>query len=622
MSIKKITIEGLRGFSKKTEIEFAIPDKENKGSGLTVLVGPNNSGKSTLIEAIHLLSINRDTIPSTSRNIKTNGKIMIEAQDTEGNTVSLKSTDNKGAFVERKLNNVVQEYWNNKLNTFILTSKRGFSSTFNNNSYQSRENYTGNIGNEEYRNENNINHNFGGRLLNIYRNKPEFNNCLKKVLSPLPEWTIESSNGDNLYLEFSFNDIKHSSNGAGDGYINIFNIVDSLYDSSENNVILIDEPEISLHPDLQRKLFDLLVEYSKDKQIIISTHSPYFVDWNVFSNKGKIIRFKKKEEFINIYELTERTKKDIRGLLEDSFNPHILSLNANEIFFLNDNVIVTEGQDDVLCYKQIFKKFNFESNASFFGWGAGGAEKMKIILSILYELGYEKVFTIVDNDKRDTVQKLQKKFPSYGFYAISANDVRNKKDDKINKIINIIENIEFEKETKKMIIDVLQNKAQNVEGLVNNTKDYQINDKYRDDIDKLIDNITKYFNSRIKKDYETKIKKQEKSIKNEINIKEHNVEKLLNKYIENNKLHKYIQKKYPYLEFKMGEGGVLSLKKIKDNIYYAIVEQEEGISEKCSITVNFHFIINTRKEKVNLIKRKVISNTLPKYYRRNGTLCQ
>ena len=356
MSIKKVLIKGLRGFSEETEIEFAIPDKENAGSGLTVLVDPNNSGKSTLIEAIHLLSINKDTIPSTSRNVKTNSNILIKAEDTIGNEVSLESTENKGAFIQRKFNGEVQEYWDNKLNTFILTSKRGFSSTFSNNSYQNRESYTSNIGNEEYRNENNINNNFGGRLLNIYKNKETFNNCLNKVLSPVPEWTIESSTGNNLYLEFSFNEIKHSSNGAGDGYINIFNIVDSLYDSSENNVILIDEPEISLHPDLQRKLFKLLVEYSKDKQIIISTHSPYFVDWNVFANRGKVIRFKKEQESIRIYELLESTKVDIKNILKDANNPHILSLNANEIFFLNDNVILTEGQDDVVCYKEIFKK--------------------------------------------------------------------------------------------------------------------------------------------------------------------------------------------------------------------------------------------------------------------------
>ena len=214
--------------------------------------------------------------------------------------------------------------------------------------------------------------------MTIYKNRENFDNCLKKVISPIPKWTIEASNSNNLYLEFSFDKIKHSSNGAGDGYINIFNIVDSLYDSTENNVILIDEPEISLHPDLQRKLFNLLVEYSKDKQIIVSTHSPYFVDWSLFSEKTKIIRLKKDIDSIKLFELSENTKKDISKILNDYQKPHILSLNANEIFFLNDNVILTEGQDDVLCYRELFKKVNYSSTASFFWLGCWWSHKNEI----------------------------------------------------------------------------------------------------------------------------------------------------------------------------------------------------------------------------------------------------
>lgn len=49
--IKYISILGYRGFSKKREIQFAIPNGE-LGSGLTILVGTNNSGKTTIIEAI------------------------------------------------------------------------------------------------------------------------------------------------------------------------------------------------------------------------------------------------------------------------------------------------------------------------------------------------------------------------------------------------------------------------------------------------------------------------------------------------------------------------------------------------------------------------------------------
>ena len=120
MSIKRLTIEGLRGFSKKINFNFAIPDKRNVGSGLTVLVGPNNSGKSTIIEAIHLLTANINTVPISLRNKKNNGRILIEAEDILGNSMSISSTSKGGAYVEKKRNNERFDYYDGRLNTFIL----------------------------------------------------------------------------------------------------------------------------------------------------------------------------------------------------------------------------------------------------------------------------------------------------------------------------------------------------------------------------------------------------------------------------------------------------------------------------------------------------------------------
>ena len=126
MSIKKLTIKGLRGFSEETNINFAIPDNISPGSGLTVLVGPNNSGKSTVIEAIHLLSANTDIVPVSSRNIKVNGQVFIEVEDIIGNNYSLQSTDNKGAFIQRKYNGENINFYNNFINTYVLSSKKIF----------------------------------------------------------------------------------------------------------------------------------------------------------------------------------------------------------------------------------------------------------------------------------------------------------------------------------------------------------------------------------------------------------------------------------------------------------------------------------------------------------------
>ena len=45
---KELKILEFRGFSKECSIEFAIPNEKEEGSGLTILVGENNSGKTSI----------------------------------------------------------------------------------------------------------------------------------------------------------------------------------------------------------------------------------------------------------------------------------------------------------------------------------------------------------------------------------------------------------------------------------------------------------------------------------------------------------------------------------------------------------------------------------------------
>ena len=613
MVIKNLSIEGLRGFSEKREFNFSIPDKVNPGSGLTVLVGPNNSGKSTVIEAIHILNSNSNIIPKNYRNVINSGKIKIEAVSNTEDVITVQSTENGGSYVERILNSKKNDFLNNPLNAFILTSKRNFSSTFSNNGQQSRENYKGNVGNESYRNENNVNHNFGGRLLRIFDNKKQqFNDCLNKVLDPIPNWTIESSSENQMFLEFSFGKTNHSSQGAGDGYINIFNIIDALYDSSEDNVILIDEPEVSLHPDLQRKLFQLLVEYSKDKQIIISTHSPYFVDWELFSTYSKIIRLRKEKEVINLYELSFESKQNIKKILNDTHNLHTLSLTTNEIFFLNDNIILTEGQEDVYGYKKIFMNKGFKCNASFFGWGSGGADKVFIILKLLEDLGYQKVFTILDNDKSDNLIKLQDEFPAYYHYAIAADDIRDKPIDRhAQNILDKINKLECDDKIKLDIVTMIKEEFPSKKGILNKLSECIINHQYEDTVCELIDKISFYFNDK----NEVKVEKvlNHKNDNNNID-EEEKVQQILSDYLKNNSFYDMINKKYYYINFRGGNGGPVSIKKINDNEFYVILEHSQGLSEKESITVQYHLIINIETNNVKMRKQKTISNTLPKKY--------
>lgn len=49
---KQISISGFRGFGVKQTLEFALPYNNIPGSGLTIIVGGNNTGKTTIIESI------------------------------------------------------------------------------------------------------------------------------------------------------------------------------------------------------------------------------------------------------------------------------------------------------------------------------------------------------------------------------------------------------------------------------------------------------------------------------------------------------------------------------------------------------------------------------------------
>jgi hypothetical protein len=55
--------------------------------------------------------------------------------------------------------------------------------------------------------------------------------------------------------------------------------------TKENIIIMIDEPELHLHPHLQEIFIQYLKSISSDKQILLSTHSPYFFK-NCFSQEN------------------------------------------------------------------------------------------------------------------------------------------------------------------------------------------------------------------------------------------------------------------------------------------------------------------------------------------------
>ena len=204
---------------------------------------------------------------------------------------------------------------------------------------------------------------------------------------------------------------------------------------------------------------ELLKEYAKDRQIILNTHSPYFVDVNSIINGAYLYRTVKNEEGdIEVYALSDGSRDSFSGFVKNINQPHTLGTEAKEIFFLEDRIIVTEGQEDVIMYGKASDAVGVPFSGTFFGWGSGGASNIKTIISILKELGYKKVAAIFDGDKPEDKVQLEKEFPAYSFHIISTRDIRDKRSvNRPGKTGMMKENGKLKEEHKLEMTQLIQN---------------------------------------------------------------------------------------------------------------------------------------------------------------------
>ena len=110
----------------------------------------------------------------------------------------------------------------------------------------------------------------------------------------------------------------------------------------KNGLILIDEPELHLHPKWQGMLRDLLLEISRTtgNQIIVATHSPVFIHP---STVGNVVRVYK-----DASGASQTTKGRSDGKARDIL--HIVNSHNNEKLFFADKVVLVEGIQDRLVF--------------------------------------------------------------------------------------------------------------------------------------------------------------------------------------------------------------------------------------------------------------------------------
>ena len=123
-----------------------------------------------------------------------------------------------------------------------------------------------------------------------------------------------------------------------------------------NSIILIDEPEISLHPQWQRKIINLYESIGENNQLIIATHSPHVIG-NITSDKLRVmIRDNNGIKIVDNDKLSETYVKGIGDILTttmnlDSLRNDDITKKLNKVYeLLNKNLYDTKEFNDTFNY--------------------------------------------------------------------------------------------------------------------------------------------------------------------------------------------------------------------------------------------------------------------------------
>ena len=355
MFIKSIQIKNFKLFSPDEFFEISdlnIPDGQNNGSGLTIFVGENGCGKSTLLDAfampyisyktdsfslsdinnpnekveINILTNEVYTYKGTMPRVEYKGKGFsflggVRSRGTSGYLASMVVTDQKyiKADGETKppdnapdLRLSVNNPWSgsrfSEIEYLILDKNRTFQTrkgTYNDTRFDR------------------IMEDLNYQYIQKEENPIDCNESLKEVKNLENKGVITGiSEAITKFIEISGNQLKLKLidnwkpfsnaffgtdkenlqsiplNQLGSGYEMIFSLIYSYYLSKKGNkklIVLIDEPELHLHPKLQSDFVELLLEFSKDSQILLTTHSPLFIKQSM-SNSNVQVRILTKTE--------------------------------------------------------------------------------------------------------------------------------------------------------------------------------------------------------------------------------------------------------------------------------------------------------------------------------------
>jgi predicted ATPase len=208
-----------------------------------------------------------------------------------------------------------------------------------------------------------------------------------------PGWTVELTTAQHVYSEAY----------AGSGEFAVIVMVHQILSAPKSSLILLDEPETSLHPASQEKLMAFLFRRSlQDKhQVVLATHSPHMIRplpedaiklLTVDPADGKVhLASQENSQTDAFFRLGSPKEGKLTIFVEDSLAAALLAMMANSL-----------GQAK-------FERLEFKA------YPGGASEIKKRLIPHLAQTGRDDAVVILDGDMR----------PSRGNCSWTVSDSRN-----------------------------------------------------------------------------------------------------------------------------------------------------------------------------------------------------
>lgn len=405
MKIKKISIRNFRLFPAGNEFivdEINLPNEADEGSGITVFIGENGCGKSSLLEAfalpmlpykadsfqvndfnnpeektiINLFSEDNFNVNKTIRgSFQAKGFTFEAGVRTRGNRAYLSSivvSDQKFIKADNEekpedgspdlrvnVNNPFSGQRFNENDIIFLDKNRTFQTRSGTYSATRFDRLMEDFDYQYLKSQEVVTDLNSDLDLTIEPNVE--NNFLESAIDKFGEMsgiTLSLNYLDNwkpfakaFFAQKKVNNQLINLNMFGSGYEMIFALIYSFYLSQQSGkqlIFLVDEPELHLHPELQGELVEFLLEISKSVQIILTSQSPLFVKQLLKNQKVKVYVLQTTDD-----DTPELVTLD-RGVL-----PYV---SANEVNYLGFKLATEEYHNELYGHIQEEKE-HFAINA-------------------------------------------------------------------------------------------------------------------------------------------------------------------------------------------------------------------------------------------------------------------